>query len=78
MPESKGEADTGVAGTDTLKESYLLCTHCDGQWVDAKPRTCDCGLTASSKDFILCLACALRRRRCQHCGKKVNVRIDCC
>lgn len=78
MSESKRETDTGIAETGHLKESYLLCPHCDGRWVDANPRLCGCGQPATSKDFLLCLACALQHRRCQHCGKRVQVRIEQC
>ncbi|HXV26477.1 MAG TPA: hypothetical protein VD862_00380 [Candidatus Paceibacterota bacterium] len=72
MAEPKGHTKT------QLKESYLLCSHCDGRWVDASPRTCACGAPATSRDFLLCFACALKHRRCQHCGKKVHVKIDSC
>lgn len=74
MASPKTETDT----TGRMKESYLLCPHCDGQWVDAHPRTCACGKPATSRDFVLCLACALQRRRCQNCGKRVSVKIDSC
>ena len=73
MREPKSQTETA-----RLKESYLLCPHCDGRWVDAHPRMCACGQPATSKDFVLCFACALRHKRCQHCGKRVSVNIAVC
>ncbi len=62
-----------------VPESYLLCHDCDGTWVDAHHGNCThCEEHTTSRDFHLCLACALRERRCQHCGEEIQVRITTC
>lgn len=62
-----------------LPESYLLCRECDGTWVDARDGQCShCTHETTSRDFHLCLACALREHRCQHCGDQMHIRITTC
>ncbi len=62
-----------------VPESYLLCSECDGTWVDAHHGRCThCAEHTTSRDFHLCLACALREKRCQHCGEQMQVRIASC
>jgi hypothetical protein len=64
---------------EPVPESYLLCTECDGTWVDSKHGRCtDCPLNTTSKDFHLCLGCALREHRCQHCGQRMHIHITSC
>lgn len=62
-----------------VPESYLLCHECDGSWVDANHGRCaHCEEKTTSKDFHLCLSCALREHRCQHCGEQVRLHIASC
>ena len=62
-----------------LPESYLLCRECDGTWVDSRDGTCShCTGHTTSQDFHLCLACALREKRCQHCGDEMVLGITTC
>lgn len=62
-----------------LPESYLLCRECDGTWVDSRHGSCaHCPMHTTSQDFHLCLSCALREKRCQHCGGEINIRITSC
>jgi hypothetical protein len=63
---------------EPLPESYLLCPECDGTWVDSRHGHCHCGEHTTSRDFVLCLACALNHQKCQHCGQQVRVRISRC
>lgn len=70
---------TKATSTEPLPESYLLCRDCDGTWVDSRHGDCGhCEGDTTSKDFHLCLACALRTHRCQHCGQQVHVHITSC
>lgn len=63
----------------SIPESYLLCRECDGTWVDSRHGECTaCAEHTTSRDFRLCLSCALRDRRCQHCAEQVEVRIANC
>jgi hypothetical protein len=65
--------------TQELPESYLLCSECDGTWVEAKHGQChECPHDTASSDFHLCLTCALDQRRCQHCGQRMHIRITSC
>lgn len=65
--------------SDPLPESYLLCRECDGTWVDSHHGDCaHCTQDTSSRDFHLCLACALHEHRCQHCGQDIQVHITKC
>ena len=62
-----------------LPESYLLCRDCDGTWVDGRNGTCaHCPHPTTSKDFHLCLMCALDEKRCQHCGQEISINISSC
>lgn len=62
-----------------VPESYVLCRDCDGSWVDANHGACaHCDGGTTSKDFHLCLSCALREHRCQHCGEQVHLHIASC
>ena len=65
--------------TEPVPESYLLCRECDGMWVDARDGRCaHCSGQTTSKDFHLCLSCALRERRCQNCSQEIEVHIATC
>jgi hypothetical protein len=64
--------------SEPLPESYLLCRECDGSWVDSRHGKCTCGQHTTSRDFELCLSCALTKHQCQHCGEHMQVRISVC
>ncbi len=64
---------------EPIPESYLLCHECDGTWVDSRIGKCaHCSMHTTSQDFHLCLSCALREKRCQHCGQEMHVHITKC
>jgi hypothetical protein len=75
----EGTKQFAKTGPEPIPESYLLCRECDGSWVDARNGSCaHCREHTTSKDFHLCLSCALRERKCQNCSQEIEVNIPTC
>lgn len=79
MKEGTKQLGEKQCAPEPVPESYLLCRDCDGTWVDSRNGRCaHCPLETQSRDFHLCLVCALRQHKCQHCGQEMQIRITAC